>query len=249
MDPDLILETNSLAKHFGALKAVSGVNLKIRQGKIHSIIGPNGAGKTTLFNLLTGFHVPTSGTVYFRGGEITGLPPEEICRKGIGRSFQITSTFAELPARENIRIALQSRTNMSYRFFGSMKGSFGLDEEAEQILERIGLGERGGVDTKNLSHGERRILDIGIGLATGPQLLLLDEPASGLVGDEITRAMELIKDISRTVTVVLVEHNIDVVLSVSDIIIVLYYGEIIATGSPGEIQKDERVQKVYLGRL
>jgi branched-chain amino acid transport system ATP-binding protein len=244
---NIVLETVNLSKNFGALRALSEVNLKIIQGNIYSIIGPNGAGKTTLFNLLTGFHIPTSGNIYFKGNEITGLPPEEICRRGIGRSFQITSTFPELTTRENIRIALQSRTNTNYRFFYSMNRLLRLDEEAQKILEQIGLGEKGELSAKYLSHGERRILDIGIGMATGPQLLLLDEPASGLVGDEISRIMSLVKDISREVTVILVEHNIDVILSISDRVIVLYYGEVIASGTPDEIQKDERVQKVYLG--
>ena len=242
-----VLETANLSKNFGALQAVNNVNLKIREGSIHSIIGPNGAGKTTLFNLLTGFHPPSAGEIYFKGKEITRFPPYKISQMHIGRSFQITSIFPELPVRENIRIAAQSRTKASYHFFKSLDGLRDLEKKAEKTLGRIGLVDKDELLAKHLSHGEKRILDIGIGLATDPQLILLDEPTSGLSGDEISRITDVIRDISAEVTVVLIEHNIDVVVSISNIITVLHQGEVIAEGSPEEIQRNRKVQEAYLG--
>jgi branched-chain amino acid transport system ATP-binding protein len=242
-----LLETVRLSKSFGALQAVSNVNLEVMEGSIHSVIGPNGAGKTTLFNLLTGFLKPSAGVIIFNGKEITGLPPEKISKLGVSRSFQITSIFPDLTVSENVRIALQSRTSMSYRFLKKLSIGDGLEERSREVLQQLGLREKADLPAKHLSHGEKRILDIGIGVATPPQLLLLDEPASGLVGDEIARVTNLVKEISSRVTVVLVEHNIDVVLSISDRITVLYYGGIIAEGSPDEIQSNAQVQEVYLG--
>ncbi|MGD0488262.1 MAG: ABC transporter ATP-binding protein [Syntrophorhabdales bacterium] len=242
-----LLETVRLSKSFGALQAVSNVNLEVMEGSIHSVIGPNGAGKTTLFNLLTGFLKPSAGVIIFNGKEITGLPPEKISKLGVSRSFQITSIFPDLTVSENVRIALQSRTSMSYRFLKKLSIGDGLEERSREVLQQLGLREKADLPAKHLSHGEKRILDIGIGVATTPQLLLLDEPASGLVGDEIARVTNLVKEISSRVTVVLVEHNIDVVLSISDRITVLYYGGIIAEGSPDEIQSNAEVQEVYLG--
>lgn len=244
---ETILKTENLSKSFGALQAVLNVDLNIKKGTIHSIIGPNGAGKTTLFNLLTGFLRSSAGKIFFQDRDITRLQPYQISQFGIGRSFQITSIFNELTVRENIRIVLQSRTKSNYSFFNSMNGLRSLEEKAQEILNRIGFEDKGDLLARNLSHGEKRILDIGIGIASDPALLLLDEPASGLVGDEILRVTDLVRDISNYITIVLVEHNIDVVLSISDTITVLYYGEIIAEGKPEEIQNNEKVQEIYLG--
>jgi branched-chain amino acid transport system ATP-binding protein len=245
MEP--LLETVNLSKSFGALQAVTKVSLSVAKGTIHSVIGPNGAGKTTLFNLLTGFLIPTSGRIVFQGKDITHLPAHKISRLGVSRSFQITSIFPDLSVAENVRIAIQSRTNMSYRFLKALSQKDGLEEKSREVLGKIGLLDKGNLPARSLSHGERRILDIGIGLSTNPQLLLLDEPASGLVGDEIVRVTALIKEISSYVTVVLVEHNIDVVLSISNRISVLYYGEVIAEGDPQEVRSNPNVQEVYLG--
>jgi branched-chain amino acid transport system ATP-binding protein len=241
------LETISLSKNFGALQAVLNVNLRVSQGTIHSVIGPNGAGKTTLFNLLTGFLSPSAGRIVLGGRDITRFPAHKISRLGVSRSFQITSIFPQLSVRENIRIALQARTSMSYRFLRSLSRDDELEVHSREVLVKVGLEDKEDLPASNLSHGEKRILDIGIGLATSPQLLLLDEPASGLVGDEIVRVTDLIKAISRQMTVVLVEHNIDVVLAISDRVTVLCYGEVIAEGSPYEIQHNSNVQEVYLG--
>ena len=243
---DALLETTRLSRSFGALVAVMNVDLKVARGSIHSVIGPNGAGKTTLFNLLTGFLKPSAGAILFNGKDITGLPPHKISRLGVSRSFQITSIFPELAVSENVRIALQSRTKMSYNFLNKLTDD-GFREKTRGILSQIGLIDKADLPAKHLSHGEKRVLDIGIGLATSPELLLLDEPASGLVGDEIVRVANLIRQISNRVTVILVEHNIDVVLSISDRITVLSYGKVIAEGSPAEIQSNSKVQEVYLG--
>jgi len=247
MNQQPILETKSLSKNFGALRALNDVGLRVHPGQIHSIIGPNGAGKTTLFNLLNGFLLPTSGQIFFNGSEITNLPPYEISKQGIGRSFQITSIFPDLPVFENIRIAAQSRTKMSYRFLKSTRSLKSLEEKADQVLMKIGMEEKRGQLARNLSHGEKRILDIGIGLTTDPSLLLLDEPASGLAKEEISRVIELVKDLVNQITIILIEHNIDLVLSISDRITVLHQGSVIADDTPGQIQKDPRVQEAYLG--
>ena len=227
--------------------AVNDVDIKVYPGQIHSIIGPNGAGKTTLFNLLTGFLSPSSGRVSFKGSEITDLPPFAISRLGIGRSFQMTSIFPDLTVFENIWIAVQSRTKANYNFIISLRRLRPLEEKAIQILQRIGLADKKAMPARNLSHGEKRILDIGIGLAIDPALLLLDEPASGLTGEEISRVIQLVKEVADTVTVVLIEHNIDVVLSISDRITVLHQGSVIAEDHPDKIKKDPKVQEAYLG--
>lgn len=242
-----ILRTSNLCKSFGALQALTDVCLQVREGGIHSIIGPNGAGKTTLFNILTGFLRPTAGKIYFKEMDVTNFDPDRISKMGIGRSFQIASIFPELTVLENVRIAIQSRTSLNYRFLSSLKKYERLEEEAIKVLETVNLSHKITLQAKHLSHGEKKVLDIAIALATNPELLLLDEPTAGLVGDEIAQIKDLIKGISKNITVVLVEHNIDVVLGISDTISVLYYGTIIAEGAPQDIQKNEKVQEVYLG--
>jgi len=242
-----ILETKRLSKHFGALQAVHEVDFEVYQGEIHSIIGPNGAGKTTFFNLLTGFLLPTSGHIDYAGKEITGFSPHQISQLGIGRSFQIFSVFPDLSVLENVRIAIQARTKINYRFWSSLRNSGSFGEKAGEILVRIGLKDKQSVVARNLSSGEKRLLDIGIGLATEPKLLLLDEPTSGLAGHEISMIIGLIRAIVNPITIILIEHNIDMVLNISDKITVFNQGSIIAEGGPEEIQNNARVQEVYLG--
>jgi len=243
----IILETKDLCKNFGALRAVNLVNLQVAEGRVHSIIGPNGAGKTTLFNLLTGFLPTTHGKVFFKGAEITNLAPHRISKMGIARSFQITSIFPDLTVHENIRIAVQSRTKSNYSFLTHFRTIEGVGERLGRILEEVGLAQKADTVAKNLSYGERRAVDIGIALATDPNLLLLDEPTSGMSEEESSRIIELIKEISARLTVVLIEHNIDVVLSISDIVTVMHQGQIIAEGGPEEIQQNQKVQEAYLG--
>lgn len=244
---NIILETVNLSKNFGALQAVRKINLKVKEGSLHSIIGPNGAGKTTLFNLLTGFLKPSEGRILFRQRDITCYRPDQISKMGIGRSFQVPNIFPELTVLENVRIAVQSRTQLNYRPLTSLKKHDYLEKKAMELLEIVNISDKMQLRAKHLSHGEKKILDIAIALATNPRVLLLDEPTAGLVGDEIRRIVDLITQLSRCITVVLVEHNIDVVLSISDTISVLYYGAIIAEGSPYEIQTNREVQEIYLG--
>jgi branched-chain amino acid transport system ATP-binding protein len=242
-----IIETKRLSKDFGALRAVNEVDLKVYSGQIHSIIGPNGAGKTTLFNLLTGFIRPTQGELFFKGKEITGLSPEIISKKGLARSFQITSIFPALSVHENIRVAAQSRKKGSYNLLKDFTRLKDASKKADEILEFIGLIEKKKIISRTLPYGEKRILDIGIALATNPEVLLLDEPVAGLQSGDLQWMMQLIEEISKTLTVILIDHNIDLVISISNTITVLNQGAVIAEGTPVEIQKNERVQEAYLG--
>jgi branched-chain amino acid transport system ATP-binding protein len=242
-----IIETKKLSKDFGALRAVHEVSLEIYPGQIHSIIGPNGAGKTTLFNLLTGFVRSTQGEIFFKGENITGLAPHIISMKGLARSFQITSIFPALSVYENVRVAAQSREKASTHFLEDSNHLKKASEKANEVLEFIGLIEKKKMISSNLAYGEKRILDIGIALATNPEVLLLDEPVAGLPPGDLQWMMELIQAISRTLTVILIDHNIDLVISISDIITVMNQGSVIARGKPDEIQKNREVQEAYLG--
>lgn len=243
---EFILQAKNLSKNFGALTAVNDVSLEIGLG-VHSIIGPNGAGKTTLFNLLSGFLEPSSGQIFYLGQEITNLPPYKISRMGLARSFQITSIFPDLSVYENVRIAVQSRLRASYNFLLSFKGLRGVDEKAKDTLARVGLSDFADTKARNLSYGLQRSLDIGISLATNPKLILLDEPTSGMDQQDCKQVIGLISEFSRKVPVVLIEHNIDIVLSISDVVTVLYQGVVLEEGTPSEIQKSEKVQSAYLG--
>jgi len=246
MDQPLI-ETRKLSKNFGALRAVNEVDLKVYPGEIHSIIGPNGAGKTTLFNLLTGFVRSSSGGVLLRGENITNQEPQILSKKGLARSYQITSIFPALSVRENVRVAAQSRKKESYNFIRHFNRLTEAREKADEVLEFIGLIEKGNLISRNLPYGEKRILDIGIALATNPEVILLDEPVAGLPLGDLKWMMRLIEQISKSLTVVLIDHNIDLVISISHIITVMNQGSVIAEGRPDEIQKNEKVQEAYLG--
>jgi len=242
----VVLQTEDLSKSFGGLKAVNRVNLKVGPG-VHSIIGPNGAGKTTLFNLLTGFLKPETGKIFYLERDITDLPPYDISQLGMARSFQITSIFPELTVYENVRLAVQSRPRPSFNFLISYKSLSGVAQKSEKVLGEVGLQDEADVKAKNLSYGLQRCLDIGISIATEPKLVLLDEPTSGLSLEDTQRIIHLVSDISKSVPVLLIEHNIDVVLSVSDTITVLYQGGILAEGPASEITNNQKVQEAYLG--
>ncbi len=242
----MFLQAKDLVKNFGALHAVNNVSLDVGPG-VHSIIGPNGAGKTTVFNLLTGFLRPDSGKVLYLGKEITHLPAYEISQLGIARSFQITSIFPDLPVYENVRLGVQSRLRASHNFLMDYKKLQGVHENAERVIEQVGLAESMDIKAKNLSYGLRRSLDIGICLATEPKLILLDEPTSGMDREDTQVIIQLISHISKEIPVVLIEHNIDIVLSISNIVTVLYQGAVLAEGTPLEIQRSEKVQEAYLG--
>ena len=244
-----ILETANIEKHFGGLIANQDINIKIEEGSITSIIGPNGAGKTTLFNILTGLYKPDSGRIMFQEKDITGWPIHKIVDLGIARSFQVMNIFNEISPFENIRLAVQSRKKKGFHFLRSTKYYDDINQETEMVLAEIGLASVKNTPTKELSYGKKRILEIGIALASEPQLLLMDEPTSGLPSSETERIKEFIKKISKRLTVVVIEHDMSVVLTISDTITVLHQGRVIAQGSPEEIQANNQVQEAYLGGI
>ena len=244
-----ILETANIEKHFGGLIANQDINIKIEEGSITSIIGPNGAGKTTLFNILTGLYKPDSGRIMFQEEDITGWPIHKIVDLGIARSFQVMNIFNEISPFENIRLAVQSRKKKGFHFLRSTKYYDDINQETEMVLAEIGLASVKNTPTKELSYGKKRILEIGIALASDPQLLLMDEPTSGLPSSETERIKEFIKKISKRLTVVVIEHDMSVVLTISDTITVLHQGRVIAQGSPEEIQANNQVQEAYLGGI
>jgi branched-chain amino acid transport system ATP-binding protein len=244
-----LLETKALRKSFGALTAVSDVNLVVQEETIHSIIGPNGAGKTTLFNILAGVYPPTSGTVIFQGKDITSLKVFERSHEGIGRSYQITSIFPDLTVRENVWLAVQSRLKSSFDMFRKASVLEEVEEKTTIILEEMGLMELEERKAGTIPYGIQRTLDVGIALATKPVLLLLDEPTSGMTPEDTRKMMGLIKKISKKQTIVLIEHHMNVVMSISDKITVLHYGKIISEGAPETVQRDVEVKRAYLGGI
>jgi branched-chain amino acid transport system ATP-binding protein len=248
---DVILEVRNLRKEFGGLVAVDDVSGRILAHTLHAIIGPNGAGKTTLFNLMSGTLPPTRGHIYFRGHEITHLPPHRIAHLGIGRSFQITNIFPNLTVLENIRLAAQAMGDNNLRFWRHFHHFRQYEEKAEEIMEQVGLQGRAAAPASMLSHGDKRKLELGIMLASDPEVLLLDEPTAGMSSEQVPALLDIIHDIMKSgdKTIVLVEHRMDVVMSISDLITVMHQGRVLAEGTPQEIATNEAVQKAYLGAL
>ena len=240
-----VLRTEGLTIRFGGLTALNNVNFEIRRGEIRAIIGPNGAGKSTFFNCLTGVLRPTSGRILFNGEEITGLPPNLISRKGIARSYQITNIMPNATVLENVRIAAQSRRH-GWNMLRHHSDLRDIIEKAEAVLAAVGLAGKADELAANLSHGEQRNLEIGIALATEPQLLCLDEPTAGMSAAETHDTMELVQRIGQNLTILIVEHDMNVVMELAGRITVLNYGAILAEGSPKEIQENPRVLEVYL---
>jgi branched-chain amino acid transport system ATP-binding protein len=243
----MLLETIHLNKQFGALQAVQDVNLRIEAKTIHSVIGPNGAGKTTLFNAVAGVFPPTSGKVLFQGKDITHLKIYDRSKLGIGRSYQVTSIFPELTVRENIRLAVQSRGDKNFHLFRNANTLKDVESRTTAILSEVGLNDIAFEKAGAVAYGYQRSLEVGIALATHPVLLLLDEPTSGMPPDEARRMMHLIQRVSEGLTVLLIEHHMEVVMTISDRITVLHQGKIIAEGKPDEVQKNESVKRAYLG--
>jgi branched-chain amino acid transport system ATP-binding protein len=240
-----VLRTEGLSKRFGGLNALNRINIEVKRGEIRAVIGPNGAGKSTFFNCLTGVLRPTSGRILLNGEDITGLSPHRISRKGIARSYQITNIMPNATALENVRIAAQSR-----RHGWSMLKHYGayhdIIAKAEAVLESVGLKNKADELAVNLSHGEQRNLEIGIALATEPQLLCLDEPTAGMSTPETHETMALVRAIAKDLTILIVEHDMQVVMGLAHRITVLHYGEVLAEGTPAEIQQNPRVLEVYL---
>ena len=239
------LITDKLTMRFGGLAALEDIDLAVQRGAIHAIIGPNGAGKSTFFNCLTGLLRPTSGRVLLEGRDITGLPPERISQLGVARSYQITNIFPGSTCLENVRVAVQSRRR-SWSFLRHHRDDAATLDDAEGILGTVGLGGKEDVAASSLSHGEQRNLEIGIALATRPTLLCLDEPTAGMSGSETREIVELIRRIGASLTILIVEHDMQVVMSLADRITVLDYGQVLAQGTPEEIQGNPAVQEAYL---
>jgi branched-chain amino acid transport system ATP-binding protein len=242
------LSIEGLTKRFGNMVAVDQVSLDVEKEGILSIIGPNGAGKTTFFNLLTGFCRPDSGRVILKGRDITHRPPYENIKEGISRSFQVASLFDEMTVLDNIRIGVQSYLGIKGKLFSRFEDNAKVREESLKLLEKVKLQEIQDHTVKSLSHGDRKILDLAMALTTHPEILLLDEPTCGLAGEEQARMVELISEqLRKELKLVIVEHDMDMVLSLSDHIMVLNQGKKLAYGTPQEIVENEEVQRAYLG--
>lgn len=243
----MILKVDGMTKSFGGLMAAAHISFSIQEGERSAIIGPNGAGKTTLFNLLTGYLRPDEGRVYFQGEEITGLPPHQVCRKGISRSFQRVNIFPMMSVFENVQVAVLAAQRRTRKIFSAARKM--AREETQMILESIDLGGQEEVVSGTLSHGNQKRLELGIALAVNPRLLLLDEPTQGMSPEETTKAMALIDRVTRErrITLVFIEHDIEAVFAIADMIRVLHLGSIIAEGTPGEIRENDEVQRIYLG--
>ena len=243
-----ILETKNLTKAFGALTAVNGVSLAVEAGSLHSIIGPNGAGKTTLFNLLTGTFAPTSGQILLDQKDITGTPANRIAHLGLARSYQRTTVFPAFSLFDNVWVAAfatgKSWQGLLHRKISSYSE---VAERASQALRDVGLEQKSSQLAREISHGEQRQLELAITLAAAPRVLLLDEPAAGLSPEETRRMVALVRSLKGRYTIVLIEHKMDIIMSVSDRISVMHFGSVIAEGTPGEIQKNVEVRRAYLG--
>lgn len=248
---EALLRTTGLTKRFGAFTAVDRVDLAVDRGEFRSVIGPNGAGKTTLFNLISGAMTPTEGTITLAGTDITDFSPAERVAADLARSFQLTTVFNGLSVRENLRLAAQAEAFQGMpaprRLFGDPGGFEGINSRTDAVLDELGLGSVAEVRASTLSYGDRRRLEVGLVLATDPEVVLLDEPTAGMSGDETEATIDLFEDVLAERTVILVEHNVDLVMRVSDRITTLNGGQVVATGTPGEIATDDRVQKAYLG--
>ena len=247
MADDYILETRGLTKEFKGFVAVRDVSMSIRRGTIHALIGPNGAGKTTCFNLLTHFLSPTKGQIFFNGREITGSRPATIARMGLVRSFQISAVFPHLTVLENVRIALQRKRGHSFDFWQSDRTLGALDARAMELIEAVGLTEFVGRTAVELPYGRKRALEIATTLALDPEMMLLDEPTAGMTHEDVERITALIRRVSANRTVLMVEHNLSVVSTLSDHITVLARGEILAQGDYASVSKNPDVVQAYLG--
>ena len=244
---DALLEIDGLTKRFGGILASDAITLSVPKGELHAIIGPNGAGKTTLIGQLAGELAPDEGRIRFEGGDITAAPTFRRCRLGLARSFQITSLFLDFTALDNVALAVQAHAGHSFRFWRDARTEPALREPAAAALARVGLSARANVPVAALSHGEHRQLEIAMALATGPRMLLLDEPMAGMGPDESARMVTLLRELKRELTILLIEHDMEAVFALADRITVLVYGRIIASGTPDAIRANADVRQAYLG--
>lgn len=242
-----ILKTTNLTKAFGALVAVNTVNIDFQPGQVHAIIGPNGAGKTTLINLLSGDALPTDGTIYFKGDDITRLSANKVSQLGIGRSYQKTNIFPKLTCLQNCWAGAQSRMATSMKFFRPARAYKDVQARAMKALALCGLEQRAHTMASAMSYGEQRQLEIGMMLATEPELLLLDEPLAGMGKEEAEKAVGLIQRLAQDHTIILIEHDMDAVFAVADVLTVMVNGTVLASGTPEEIRNSKDVQEAYLG--
>jgi len=250
MPGQVILETVNIRKSFGEHTAVKGINLRLNEGTVHAAIGPNGAGKTTLFNLLTGVYKPDKGSVFFKGKDITRKSQADRVRMGVARCFQKTNIFRGLSVFDNVYVAaLRATRSAKFLLLGSTHGEKAAMELADQVLARVGLSEQRHREAQTIPYGDQRILDVAMALACEPQLLLLDEMTSGLSAGEIEKAIDIINGLSKTQTILLIEHNMNVVMSIADTITVINFGEVIAEGNSEEIKTNTRVQEAYFGGI
>lgn len=245
--PHPILRTQGLTKEFQGFHAVNGVDLNVAEGSVHALVGPNGAGKTTLFNVLTGFLKPSGGRVLFAGHDVTGRSPEHIARLGVARSFQVTSLFPEMTAREHVELALQSRTGLGRCFWRSAALMRRFSDDALALLDEVGLAPLAERPAGSLPYGQKRALELALALALDPKLLLLDEPTAGMGLEDVDRTVALIGRIRAGRTVVMVEHNMTVVGTLADTVTVLQRGEVLVEGPYEQVKADPRVIEAYLG--
>ncbi len=244
---DALLEIHGLTKRFGGVVASDGISLAVRSGELHALIGPNGAGKTTLIGQLTGEIAPDGGRIRFETRDVTALPVYRRSQIGLARSFQIASLFSDFRTLDNVALAVQAHCGHSFRFWRDARGEPQLREPARAALLRVGLAQRADVPVADLSHGERRQLEIAMALATRPRMLLLDEPMAGMGPEESARLVETLRSLKGAITILLVEHDMDAVFALADRISVLVYGRIIASGDPAAIRADAAVRDAYLG--
>jgi branched-chain amino acid transport system ATP-binding protein len=244
---EILLEVDRLTKRFGGVIAADAISLALPAGELHAIIGPNGAGKSTLIAQLSGEVAPDGGCIRFEGKDITSIPVYRRSQLGLARSFQVTTLFPDFTALDNVALSVQAHSGHSFRFWRNARSEIELREPAQAALERVGLAGRGTIPVADLSHGERRQLEIAMALAARPRMLLLDEPMAGMGPEESSRLVDLLRAHKGTMTVLLIEHDIDAVFALADRISVLVYGRIIATGDPAAIRSDAAVREAYLG--
>ena len=242
-----ILELKDVYKDFDGLEVLFGINLPVREGERHAIIGPNGAGKSTIFNLITGRYPVSRGKIFFKGEDVSGTSPYKLNREGLSRSFQITNIFKTMTVFQNVRNAILSRNKIHFNFLLRLDKMEAINRQTEDVLRQIGLLERKNILAGLLSYGEQRALEIGLTIATEPKLILLDEPTAGMSSEETREAVKLIGKVTEGKTLIIVEHDMEVVFSLADRITVLYYGEVLASGPPEQIRNDQKVKDAYLG--